>query len=139
MAYSAMQYSYAKWMAAALAVVTAIVLLAPTASAGDWWRNDIVKQTAIGAGVGVAAGALSDESSALKGAGVGALAGAATGLIDYSGKLDRHPLVRNAAKGAIIGTGTSAVMNSGKVKGALVGAGAGAGYHLIRDYLDSRY
>lgn len=100
------------------------------------WRNPIVKQSVIGAGVGAAAGALSERSSVLKGAGVGALTGAGTGLVDSSSALKGKPLVRSTAKGAIIGTGVSTVTDKSKLKGAAVGAGVGAGAHFIRDYLN---
>ncbi|MEB3288045.1 MAG: YMGG-like glycine zipper-containing protein [Vampirovibrionales bacterium] len=102
------------------------------------WRNPIVKQAAIGAGVGAATGVLTRESSVWKGAGVGALAGAGTGAVDSSRTLRDKPLVRSTAKGAIIGTGAAAVTNRGKVKGAAVGAGAGAGTHFLKKWWDGQ-
>lgn len=98
--------------------------------------NPIVKQSAIGAGVGAAAGAFSDKTSALKGAGIGAVVGAGTGLIDKSSMLQGKPMVKNALKGAAIGTGASAVMDKSKLKGAAAGAAAGAGFQLIKDYMN---
>jgi hypothetical protein len=100
-------------------------------------KNPIVKQSAVGAAVGVAAGALSDKSSALKGAGIGALVGAGSGLIDTSSTLNNKPLLKTTLKGAAIGTGASAVMDKSKLKGAAAGAAAGAGVHLLKDYLNN--
>ncbi len=122
------------------AALFALLMFSPVSFADDrsLMRNPMVKQTAIGAGVGAAAGALSRETSVVKGAGIGALTGLGTGAIDSTGVLNRRPLVRSAAKGAVIGTGASAVMDRSKMKGAAVGAGAGAGYHLIRDYMNNR-
>lgn len=105
--------------------------------ARDAWGNPIVKQAAIGAGIGAATGVLTKESSVWKGAGVGALSGAGTGLVDSSKTLRDKPLVRSTAKGAIIGTGAATVTNKGKVKGAAVGAGAGAGTHFLKRWWDS--
>jgi hypothetical protein len=100
----------------------------------DLWRKPVVKQAAIGAGIGAATGVLSDRTSVGRGAGIGALTGAGTGLIDQYGVLRNKPMARTAAKGAIIGTGASAAMRNSKLKGAAVGAGVGAGTHLLRDY-----
>lgn len=101
-------------------------------------RNPIVKQAAIGTAAGAVGGVLSGETSVLKGAGIGALTGAGTGLIDTSSTMNRKPLVKSTAKGAVIGTGVSAVAGRGKVKGAAVGAGVGAGAHLLNDYINRR-
>lgn len=98
-------------------------------------RNPIVKQAAIGAGVGAIGGVISDRSSVLKGAGVGALTGAGTGLIDSSSTLRGRPLIRNTAKGAVIGTGASTVFGRSKLGGAAGGAAVGAGYQLFKDYM----
>ena len=98
----------------------------------------IVKQAAVGAAIGVGAGVLSDRASVGKGALAGALSGAGTGAVSQSRYFNDKPLLRNAAKGAIIGTGTSYATGSSKLKGAAIGAGAGAGYHYIRKYLDER-
>lgn len=100
----------------------------------DAWGNKIVKQSVIGAGVGAGVGAVSGESSILRGAGIGALTGAGTGLVDSSRTLHDKPLVRSTAKGAIIGTGASAVTRRSAAKGAAVGAGAGVGAHFIRKW-----
>jgi hypothetical protein len=98
----------------------------------------IVKQAAVGAMIGAGAGVLSDRASVGKGAVAGALSGAGTGAVSQSRYFRDKPLLRNTAKGAIIGTGASYATGSDKLKGAVLGAGAGAGYHYIRKYLDER-
>lgn len=102
----------------------------------DAWGNKIVKQSVIGAGVGAGVGAISGESSILRGAGIGALSGAGTGLVDSSRTLRDKPLVRSTAKGAIIGTGASAVTRRSVAKGAAIGAGTGVGAHYLRKWWD---
>ena len=101
------------------------------------WRNPIIKQSAVGAGVGAATGALTGNSL-LKGAGVGAVVGAGTGLIDTSTSLRNRPMVRSTLKGAAIGTGAGVVTEGSVGKSAAVGAGVGAGSHLIRDWWNRR-
>jgi hypothetical protein len=103
----------------------------------DAFKNPIVKQSAVGAAVGLGAGMLSREGSPLKGAGIGALVGAGTGLMDTSTTLKNKPLLKSTAKGALIGTGAGAVMGTSKLKGAALGAAAGAGAHFIKDYMDT--
>jgi hypothetical protein len=98
-------------------------------------RDPIVKQAAIGAALGAGAGALTDKSTVLRGAGIGVLTGAGSGLIDSSRSLEGKPLVKSGLKGAVIGTGASAVTRNNKLKGAAIGGAAGAGVHVIRDYL----
>ncbi|MBX2860129.1 MAG: hypothetical protein KTR14_02770 [Vampirovibrio sp.] len=125
-----------KSMALSIAVMATAVILAPgSALAGEKTRN-VVKHSAIGAGVGAITGGLSERGSVLRGAGVGALTGAGTGVVDNSDTLRDRPLIRNTAKGAIIGTGVSATTKRSKLKGAAVGAGAGAGFQLLKDYLN---
>jgi hypothetical protein len=97
-------------------------------------RNPIVRQAAIGAAAGGVVSGVTDRSSILKGVGVGALTGAGTGLVDRSRTLQDRPLLRNSAKGAIIGTGASAVLDRSKTRGAVTGAAGGAGYHLLKKY-----
>jgi len=96
----------------------------------------IVKQAAVGAAIGAGAGVLSDRTSIGKGALAGGLAGAGTGAISQSRYLKGKPLVRNTLEGAVIGTGASYALGKDKAKGAVLGAGAGAGYHYIRKYMD---
>lgn len=117
--------------------------IAPGAFANqDDWSLDhllskpIVKQAAVGAAIGAGAGVLSDRTSVGKGALAGALTGAGTGALSQSHYLKDKPLLRNTAKGAVIGTGASYAMGSDRLKGAVLGAGAGAGYHYIRKYMD---
>ena len=100
--------------------------------------KNVIKQGAIGAGLGAILGGVSREGSAVKGAGIGALSGAGTGVIDNADSLQGRPIIRNAAKGAVVGAGVSGATNGSLIKGAAVGAGAGAGYQLLRDYLDDR-
>jgi hypothetical protein len=103
----------------------------------DGWRNPVIKQSAIGAGVGAATGGITGNGL-LKGAGVGALVGAGTGLIDSSTVFRDKPMVRSTLKGAAIGTGAGVVTEGSVVKGAAVGAGVGAGSHLLRDWWNNR-
>lgn len=100
-------------------------------------KNPLVKQALIGAAVGGATGLLSDRTSVLRGMGIGALVGTGTGLIDKSTTLEDKPLARRALKGAVIGTGASAVSRRGAMRGALLGAAAGGGYHFLKDYLNN--
>ncbi|WP_303674668.1 YMGG-like glycine zipper-containing protein [Vampirovibrio chlorellavorus] len=109
-----------------------------SALAEDLWKKPVVKQGVVGAAAGAAVGALSDRSSVGKGAVTGAAVGVGTGLMTQSRFLRDKPLLRNAAQGAVIGTGASYVTGKSKVKGAAIGAGGGAGYHYVKQYLDKR-
>ncbi len=109
-----------------------------SALAEDLWKKPVVKQGVVGAAAGAAVGALSDRSSVGKGAVTGAAVGVGTGLMTQSRFLRDKPLLRNAAQGAVIGTGASYVTGKSKVKGAAIGAGGGAGYHYVKKYLDKR-
>lgn len=100
------------------------------------FRNPIVKQAAIGAGIGAAAGAISDRTSMVKGAGLGALVGAGTGLVDQSRLLEDRPMVRRAVKGAGIGAAATTVTGGGALRGAGIGAGLGAGSQLLQNILN---
>lgn len=100
-------------------------------------KNPMVKQALVGAGVGAAASLFTDRTSLLRGAGVGALVGAGTGLVDNSDTLADKPLLRSSLKGAAIGTGVSALGRHNTLKGAAVGAGVGAGAHYLKNYLNS--
>lgn len=101
------------------------------------FKNPMVKQALVGAGVGAAASLFTDRTSLLKGAGVGALVGAGTGLIDNSDTLADKPLLRSSLKGAAVGTGVSALGHNNTLKGAAVGAGVGAGAHYLKNYLNN--
>lgn len=106
-----------------------------SAKARSAWSNPIIKQAVIGAGVGAAAGALSDRSSLLRGAVIGTAAGAGTGLVTNSQTLQDKPMVKTALKGAIIGGGVSALTRGSVLKGAGLGAGIGAGAQLLNQHL----
>lgn len=124
----------------ALAILAGLLVsaLSTRAMAEDVWRKPVVKQGVVGAAAGAAVGALSDRSSVGKGAVTGAAVGVGTGLMTQSRFLRDKPLLRNAAQGAVIGTGASYVTGKSKVKGAAIGAGGGAGYHYVKKYLDRR-
>lgn len=132
------------WRKNLIVVTVSAALLSAGASAfadpGSWdtiWSKPAVRQAAIGAGVGAAGGVLSDRTSVGKGALTGAMVGAGTGLLTQSQYFGDKPLVRNALQGAIVGTGVSYATGNNKMKGAVVGAGSGVGYHYIRKYLDT--
>ena len=122
----------------ALAAIAAIGF-APAAQAFDrydaqrLWDKPMVKQAAIGAAAGVAAGALSDRVGIGKGVLTGTIVGAGTGYMSQNDTLSRKPLVRRILQGATIGAGTGYATNMGVLKGGLIGAAGGAGYHIIKD------
>lgn len=122
---------------AAMAAVAALSVMS-SAFAEDVWRKPVVKQGVVGAAAGAAVGALSDRSSVGKGAVTGAAVGVGTGLMTQSRYLRDKPLLRNAAQGAVIGTGASYATGRSKTNGAIIGAGSGAGYHYVKKYLDKR-
>ena len=136
-------------MALLTALTVSSVGLLPSAFAQEYHpllHNQIIKQGAVGAGVGAAAGLLGGHGrheghSVIRGAGVGALTGAGTGLVSRSKILRGHPLAKTTAQGAIIGTGASVIFHKSPAKGALLGAGVGAGWHFLDQYLhtDRRY
>jgi hypothetical protein len=97
-----------------------------------------VRDAAVGTAIGAGAGLFTHRTSVGRGALVGGLTGAGTGAIGQSRYLQGKPLVRNTLQGAVIGTGASYATDSNRLKGAAVGAGAGAGYHYIRKYMDER-
>lgn len=121
--------------------VSALVLsnaLCVPSFAEDLWKKPVVKQGVVGAAAGAALGALSERGTVGKGAVTGAAVGVGTGLMTQSKYFQDKPLVRNAAQGAIVGTGASYVTGGSKLKGAALGAGGGAGYHYVKKYLDKR-
>jgi len=103
------------------------------------WNKPVVRDAAVGSAIGVGAGLFTHKTSVGKGAIAGGLAGAGTGALRQSTYFRDKPLVRNTLQGAVIGTGASYATDSNRLKGAAVGAGAGAGYHYIRKFLDERY
>lgn len=125
-----------KWIALALATVSIISTATPGFAweRENWTLKNILKHTAVGAGAGAGAGILSDRSSVGRGAGIGAVTGAATGIVDSSRTIRRRPLIKDAGKGAIIGTGAAAIQRESKLKGAAIGAGAGAGWHFLKKW-----
>jgi len=93
----------------------------------DYKTGKILKGGLVGAGIGAGAGLLLDRNvgkTALAGAGIGA----GTQAIRYSRTMQRHPIVKTAAYGALTGAGVSALSRRTSLgKGALWGAGIGAG------------
>jgi hypothetical protein len=121
--------------AVALSLFAAIV---PVSFGESVLKKPIVKQSAIGAAAGVAVGALSDRATVGKSAATGAVVGAGTGLMSQSKYLKDKPLLRNTLQGAAVGTGVSYATGKSKVEGAVVGAGSGAGYRLLKNYIDKK-
>jgi len=103
------------------------------------WSKPIVHDAAVGTAVGVGAGMLTHQTSVGKGAVAGAVSGAGVGAVRQSKYFNDKPLVRNAVQGAILGTGASYATDSSRLKGAALGAGAGAGYHYLRKYIDDKH
>lgn len=103
------------------------------------WAKPVVKQAAIGTAIGAGAGLFTHKTSVGKGALAGGLTGAGTGALSQAKYFKDKPLIRNTLQGAVVGTGTSYATDSNRLKGAAVGAGAGAGYHYIRKYIDDRH
>ncbi len=125
----------------AFLVSTSLLFFSANAFAADWslenlWSKPAVKQAAIGTAIGAGTGVLSDRASVGKGALTGAAVGVGTGLLTQSDYFYDKPLVRNALQGAIVGTGTSYALDKSKLKGAVIGAGGGAGYHYVRKHID---
>lgn len=98
----------------------------------DWKTRKIIKGGVVGAGVGAGAGLLMDKPvgrTALVGAGVGS----GVQAVRYSRTMQRHPIARNAAYGALAGAGASQLTrNTSLGKGALWGGAIGAGVGAIR-------
>lgn len=123
-------------LAPAVVVGLSSALIQPAHALDRGEGKNILKQSLFGAGAGAILGGVSDDGSALKGAGYGALSGAGTGLIDSSDTMNRNPALKSTAKGAVVGTGVSGATNNSKVKGAAVGAGAGLGWHFLKKWMD---
>ncbi|MCE3235536.1 MAG: hypothetical protein K0Q50_1716 [Vampirovibrio sp.] len=120
----------------ALVAITLLGFIPASFAEDSLWSKPFVKQAAVGAAIGAGAGVLSDRTSVGRGAVAGGLAGAGTGALSQSKYLRNKPLLKNTLQGAVIGTGTSYATRSDKVTGAVLGAGAGAGYHYIRKYMN---
>lgn len=119
-------------------VVLAASTVTPAAFARDFWDKPAVKQGVVGAAAGAAIGGLSDRSTVGKGAVTGAAVGVGTGLLTQSKTLRDNPLIRRSAQGAVIGAGASYATGRSAGSGAVLGAGGGAGYHFLKQYLDKR-
>jgi hypothetical protein len=101
----------------------------------DSKTGSILKGGLVGAGLGAGAGLLTGRSvgrSAIIGGGVGAGVQATR----HSQILRDHPVGRTAAYGALTGVGTQAVLGDNRKlgKGALWGAGIGAGVGLLKGH-----
>ena len=107
-------------------------------SAKSLWQKPVVRDAAVGTAIGVGAGLFTHKTSVGKGALAGGLTGAGVGAIGQAKYLKDKPLLRNTLQGAAVGTGTSYATDSSRLKGAAVGAGAGAGYSLLRKYMDEK-
>jgi hypothetical protein len=103
-----------------------------------------VKGATIGAGVGAGAGAITGLISGkgtLRGAGIGAATGAGVGVVRTSKTMKKHPVLKDTATGALIGTGLGLAATRGRGKGkktataAGVGAALGLGVGLFKDKL----
>lgn len=103
-----------------------------------------VKGATVGAGVGAGAGAVTGLISGkgtLRGAGIGAATGAGVGVVRTAKTMKRHPIVKDTATGALIGTGLGLAATRGHGKGkktaaaAGVGAALGLGVGLFKDKL----
>ncbi len=119
----------------ALLMAASCLAMAPLAHAQEWYKKPMARQAAIGAAAGVAAGALSDRMSVGKGALTGAVVGAGTGYMSQNNTLATRPLLRQTLKGALVGVGVGYAADYNVLKGGLIGAGSGAGYHYVRKYV----
>ncbi len=108
-------------------------------SAKSLWQKPVVRDAAVGTAIGVGAGLFTHKTSVGKGALAGGLTGAGVGALGQAKYLKDKPLLRNTLQGAAVGTGTSYATDSSRLKGAAVGAGAGAGYSLLRKYMDEKH
>jgi hypothetical protein len=104
-----------------------------------WARHPMVKDATIGAGVGTLAGGatgLISHRGIMHGALVGAGAGAGVGAIHASKTLKRHPYMRDAAEGGVGGLGLGLAASRSHEKAAVaagVGAAAGLGYRYFKN------
>ncbi|MEM0951661.1 MAG: hypothetical protein AAGI66_05905 [Cyanobacteria bacterium P01_H01_bin.74] len=139
-----------KWrtgLASLAILMLSICFVVPLAAHADnnsgWSLNSVTssqifRHAAIGTAAGAGAGILSDKTSIGRGAVVGGVTGAGSGVVGTMDYLKNKPLLRNTAQGAVIGTGTGYALRSSKWKGAVIGAGAGAGTHYVRRYINDR-
>jgi len=97
-----------------------------------WQRHPMVKGAAIGGGIGAGAGALTgliSHQGILRGAAIGAGTGAGVGVIRTSKIMARHPIARDVATGAAAGLGVGWA-GSRRPGIALAGTGIGAAIGL---------
>lgn len=113
-------------------LLTTTTLLPAQSYALDSDTGNVLKQSAIGAGAGAILGGVSRDGSALKGAGIGALSGAGSGMLDNSDSLRSRPIVKDALKGAAIGAGASGATGNSLLKGGALGGAVGAGWGWLR-------
>lgn len=119
-------------------VLSSGLLIGHAQAENNLWSKPAVRQGALGAAAGAALGVMSDRTSVGKGAATGAVVGVGTGLMTQSKYLKDKPVLRNAAQGAVIGTGASYATGRNKLEGAALGAGAGVGYRYLKQYIDKR-
>jgi cell wall-associated NlpC family hydrolase len=104
-----------------------------------WQRHPMIKDAAIGGGVGAAAGGVTgliSHRGIMHGALVGAGAGAGVGAIHASKTMRRHPYMRDAAEGGVAGLGLGLAASRGSgapLAGAGIGAAAGLGYRFFKN------
>jgi hypothetical protein len=97
-----------------------------------WQRHPMIKGAAIGGGVGAGAGALTgliSHQGILRGAAIGAGTGAGVGIIRTSQIMKRHPIARDVATGAATGLGIGWA-GSRRPGIALAGTGIGSAIGL---------
>lgn len=98
----------------------------------SWKTSKILRGGLVGAGVGAGAGLLLNKPvgrTALVGAGVGS----GVQAVRYSRYMNRHPIVKTAAYGALAGAGASQLTREGSLgKGALLGAAIGTGVGALK-------
>ena len=100
----------------------------------NWRTQKILKGGLVGAGIGAGAGVLLNKPvgrTAILGTGIGA----GTQAVRYSRTMNRHPIVKTAAYGALAGAGASQLTREGSIKkgtlwGAAIGTGVGALRHM---------
>ncbi len=109
---------------------------------GYFQRHPKVKSATLGAGVGAGVGAVTGLISGkgtMRGAAIGAGTGVGVGLVRSSTTLDRHPVVKDAATGTLLGAGLGMAASRGHGKGkkiaaaTAVGAALGIGTGLLKD------
>lgn len=99
----------------------------------DFKTRQILKGGLVGAGIGAGAGVILDRPVA-KTSVIGAGVGSGVQAVKYSSYLNRHPVVKTAAYGALAGVGASQLNPESSVqKSALWGAAIGTGVGLVKN------